>query len=42
LAHRVAYMVEKGMDLSQILLLTFSRRAAEEMTDRAKTIIETT
>jgi DNA helicase-2/ATP-dependent DNA helicase PcrA len=42
LAHRVAYMVEKRMDPRRILLLTFSRRAAEEMTDRVKTIIETT
>jgi DNA helicase II / ATP-dependent DNA helicase PcrA len=32
LAHRVAHMVVKGMDPSRILLLTFSRRAADEMT----------
>jgi DNA helicase II / ATP-dependent DNA helicase PcrA len=42
LAHRVAYMIEKGMDPGRILLLTFSRRAADEMTNRVKRIIETT
>ena len=41
LAHRVAYMIEKGMDPRRILLLTFSRRAADEMTERVKTITET-
>jgi DNA helicase II / ATP-dependent DNA helicase PcrA len=41
LAHRVAYMIEKGMDPRRILLLTFSRRAADEMTNRVKRIIET-
>jgi DNA helicase II / ATP-dependent DNA helicase PcrA len=41
LAHRVAYMIEKGMDPRRILLLTFSRRAADEMTERVKRIAET-
>jgi DNA helicase II / ATP-dependent DNA helicase PcrA len=41
LAHRVAYMIEKGMDPRRILLLTFSRRAANEMTERVKRITET-
>jgi DNA helicase-2/ATP-dependent DNA helicase PcrA len=40
LAHRVAHMVVKGMDPRRILLLTFSRRAAEEMTHRVKQITE--
>ena len=40
LAHRVAHMVVKGMDPQRILLLTFSRRAAEEMTHRVKQISE--
>src|SRR6266478_1689115 len=40
LAHRVAHMVVKGMDPGRILLLTFSRRAAEEMTNRVKQITE--
>jgi DNA helicase-2/ATP-dependent DNA helicase PcrA len=41
LAHRVAHMIEKGTDPRRILLLTFSRRAADEMTDRVKRITET-
>ena len=40
LAHRVAHLVASGMDPRRILLLTFSRCAAEEMTDRVKRIIE--
>ncbi|HPU52103.1 MAG TPA: ATP-dependent helicase, partial [Burkholderiaceae bacterium] len=35
LAHRVAHLVAHGVDPSRILLLTFSRRAAQEMTHRA-------
>jgi DNA helicase-2/ATP-dependent DNA helicase PcrA len=31
LAHRVAHLVVNGADPQRILLLTFSRRAAEEM-----------
>src|SRR5271169_6797267 len=34
LSHRVAHLVVKGMGPRRILLLTFSRHAAEEMTDR--------
>ena len=34
LAHRVAHLVVKGADPRRILLLTFSRRAAQEMTRR--------
>jgi DNA helicase II / ATP-dependent DNA helicase PcrA len=40
LAHRVAHMVVKGMDSRRILLLTFSRRAADEMTHRVRQISE--
>jgi len=36
LAHRVAHLVLEGVDPSRILLLTFSRRAAHEMTRRAE------
>ncbi len=36
LAHRVAHLVLEGVDPSRILLLTFSRRAAQEMTRRAE------
>jgi DNA helicase-2/ATP-dependent DNA helicase PcrA len=36
LVHRVAYLVEKGVSPSAILLLTFTRRAAAEMLGRAR------
>jgi DNA helicase-2/ATP-dependent DNA helicase PcrA len=35
IAHRVAHLVLEGVDPASILLLTFSRRAATEMTRRA-------
>ena len=35
LAHRVAYLIARGADPQRILLLTFSRRAAQEMERRA-------
>ena len=38
LAHRVAYLVVNGVDPRRILLLTFSRRAALEMTRRVTRI----
>ncbi|HEY4352052.1 MAG TPA: ATP-dependent helicase [Paraburkholderia sp.] len=38
LAHRVAHLVAKGVDPRRILLLTFSRRAAIEMTRRVTRI----
>jgi DNA helicase-2/ATP-dependent DNA helicase PcrA len=38
LAHRVAHLVVTGVDPNRILLLTFTRRAAEEMTRRVKRI----
>jgi DNA helicase II / ATP-dependent DNA helicase PcrA len=37
-AHRVAYFLANGADPNRIMLLTFSRRAAEEMTSRVKQI----
>src|ERR1035437_287780 len=40
LAYRVTHLVVKGMDPRRILLLTFSRRAAAEMTNRVKRITE--
>jgi DNA helicase-2/ATP-dependent DNA helicase PcrA len=40
IAYRVIHMVVKGMDPRRILLLTFSRRAATEMTNRVKRIAE--
>jgi len=38
LAHRVAYLLAHGADPGRILLLTFSRRAADEMTRRVQRI----
>jgi DNA helicase-2/ATP-dependent DNA helicase PcrA len=38
LAHRVAALIERGADPRRILLLTFSRRAAAEMTRRVARI----
>jgi DNA helicase II / ATP-dependent DNA helicase PcrA len=39
LAHRVAHLVVSGADPRRILLLTFTRRAAAEMTRRAQRIV---
>ncbi|HYP68532.1 MAG TPA: ATP-dependent helicase [Thiobacillaceae bacterium] len=39
LAHRVAHLIAQGADPQAILLLTFSRRAAEEMVRRAERIV---
>ena len=40
LVHRVAYLVEKGVKPDEILLLTFTRRAAEEMLRRASLLLD--
>ncbi len=39
LAHRVAHLVAQGADPGAILLLTFSRRAADEMARRVERIV---
>jgi len=39
LAHRVVYLIENGADPRRIMLLTFSRRAAAEMTRRVERIL---
>ena len=39
LAHRVANLIAHGADPQRMLLLTFSRRAAEEMARRAERIV---
>lgn len=39
LAHRVAHLVIQGVRPERILLLTFTRRAADEMTRRVETIV---
>ncbi|GBD26773.1 ATP-dependent DNA helicase PcrA [bacterium HR30] len=40
LVYRVARLVEHGVSPQQILLLTFTRRAAEEMLQRAATLLD--
>jgi len=42
LAHRVAHLVIEGIDPDRILLLTFTRRAAQEMTRRVESIVRAT
>ncbi len=39
LTARLAHLVESGVDPERILLLTFSRRAATELIDRAETLL---
>ncbi len=39
LAHRVAHLLIEGVEPERILLLTFTRRAAQEMTRRVETIV---
>lgn len=39
LVHRVAYLVEQGVDPGRILLLTFTNRAAREMLERAEKVV---
>jgi len=39
LAHRVAHLVLQGVRPERVLLLTFSRRAAQELTRRAQSIV---
>jgi DNA helicase-2/ATP-dependent DNA helicase PcrA len=41
LAHRVAHLVLEGVEPERILLLTFTRRAAREMMERARRIVST-
>lgn len=39
IAHRVAYLIDKGIDPGRILLLTFTRRAAAEMLKRVEGLL---
>lgn len=39
LVYRVAYLIDSGVDPSQILLLTFTRKSAQEMLDRVGELI---
>lgn len=40
IVYRVAWLVEQGVDPASILLLTFTRKAAEEMLSRAATLLD--
>lgn len=40
LVYRVAFLVEKGIKPEEILLLTFTRKAAQEMLSRASTLLD--
>src|SRR5512143_128742 len=40
LVYRLAYLVEQGVDPGAILLLTFTRKAAQEMMSRAAHLID--
>ena len=40
LAHRVAHLIIEGINPERILLLTFTRRAAQEMTRRVENIVQ--
>lgn len=39
LVHRVAYLIDSGVDPSHILLLTFTRKSSEEMLERVGVLI---
>ena len=41
LVYRVAYLIDSGVDPSNILLLTFTRKSAQEMLERAGDLIGT-
>jgi DNA helicase-2/ATP-dependent DNA helicase PcrA len=41
LVHRVTHLIERGTDPSQILLLTYTRRAAAEMLRRVQALQRT-
>ena len=40
LIHRVAYLIEKGIDPPKILLLTFTKKAATEMMNRVSALLK--
>ncbi len=39
LIHRVAHLIQRGVPASRILLLTFTRRASQEMLDRCQRLV---
>ena len=40
LVYRVAYLIEKGVEPQRILLMTFTKKAAEQMTRRAASMLD--
>jgi len=40
LVYRVSYLIKKGIDPRQILLLTFTKKAAQEMLDRVSSLLK--
>jgi len=42
LVHRVAYLIDQGIDPTSILLVTFTNKAAKEMLDRARSLVTDT
>lgn len=40
IVHRVSYLIENGVDPQSILLLTFTRKAANEMLQRVETLLK--
>ena len=40
IVHRVSYLIEKGVNPRSILLLTFTRKAAQEMLDRVQSLLQ--
>jgi len=39
ITYKVAYLIEKGIEASEILLLTFTRKSADEMLNRVQSIL---
>src|SRR3989339_705032 len=39
LMHKIAFLIEKGLDPAEILALTFTNKAAKEMKERIKGLI---